>query len=473
MTSPNNNVPPARILIADDEPLYLRTTGELLRKAGYDCECVPDARSAVQALEQRPFDLLLSDLKMPGNLSLELLRQGRTQWPDIPLIVITGVPSLPTAIESLRLGISDYLIKPVKYEDLLAAVRRALQNRHHRNEAPLAKTSPVSPSTERRFPDIIGVSPPMLELYDVLERICLVDTNVLITGESGTGKEVVARAIHRNGSRSAQPFCTIDCTAIPENLFESILFGHAKGAFTGAIKDQKGLLSESHLGTAFFDEIGELPLVLQSKLLRAVQEQTFTPVGQTTSETLDTRFLCATNRNLADEVAAGRFRRDLFYRLAVIHLELPPLRNRGDDVILLADHFLQRLQTENVRVRGFSDEVLDAFRTYRWPGNVRELRNVIERAIALAQSERIEVRDLPSAFQRIESTEPRPQENPDHGNRQRAMHDAERRYLLALMKSHRGNVSRAAQDACVSRQGMHKMLARHQINAAEFREQEE
>lgn len=468
--SPINDTSAARILIADDEPLYLRTTGELLRKAGYDCECVSDARSAVQALEQRQFDLLLSDLKMPGNLSLELLRHGRTQWPNIPLIVITGVPSLPTAVESLRLGIFDYLIKPVKYEDLLASVRRALQSRQHRVDARPAKASQLFRSSERRFPDIIGVSPPMNDLYDVLERISVVDTNVLITGESGTGKEVVARAIHRHGSRSRQPFRTIDCTAIPESLFESILFGHAKGAFTGAIKDQKGLLSESHLGTAFFDEIGELPLVLQAKLLRAVQEQTFTPVGQTAAETLNARFICATNRSLAEEVTAGRFRRDLFYRLAVIHLELPPLRDRGEDVILLAEHFLQHLQTESVRVRGFSDEVLDAFRNYRWPGNVRELRNVIERTIALARSERIEVSDLPPALQQIELAEQRPEEGRDHTNRQRAMCDAERRYLVALMKNHRGNVSRAAQDACVSRQGMHKMLARHQISAAEFRE---
>ena len=468
--SSSNNVSAGRILIADDEPLYLRTTGELLRKAGYDCECVSDAQSAVKALQQSQFDLLLSDLKMPGNLSLELLRHGRTQWPDIPLIVITGVPSLPTAVESLRLGIFDYLIKPVKYEDLLTAVRRALQCRYQRVETPTVKASPLSQSTERRFPEIIGVSRPMLELYDVLDRISLVDTNVLITGESGTGKEVVARAIHQRGSRSSQPFRTIDCTAIPESLFESILFGHAKGAFTGAIKDQKGLLSESHLGTAFFDEIGELPLVLQAKLLRAVQEQTFTPVGQTAAETLNTRFICATNRNLAEEVTARRFRRDLFYRLAVIHLELPPLRNRGEDVLLLADHFLQRLQPDRVRVRGFSSEVLDAFRNYRWPGNVRELRNVIERTIALAHSERIEVSDLPSALQRIEPTEPRPEGRRDHGDRQRAMGDAERHYLVALMKSHHGNVSKAAREACVSRQGMHKMLARHQINAAEFRD---
>ncbi len=458
-----------RILIADDEPLYLRTTGELLRKAGYECECVPDAHSALVALEQHHFDLLLSDLKMPGNLSLELLRLGRTQWPNIPLIVITGVPSLPTAIESLRLGISDYLIKPVKYDDLLASVRRALLNQQRRNEAfPATGLSKVPRSDDLRFPEIIGESSPMTELFDILERICDVDTNVLITGESGTGKEVVARAIHQRSSRSGQPFRTIDCTAIPESLFEYVLFGHVKGAFTGAIKDQKGLLSECHLGTAFFDEIGELPLPLQAKLLRAVQEQTFTPVGQTATETFNTRFVCATNRNLSDEVAAGRFRRDLFYRLAVIHVELPPLLDRGDDIIRLAEYLLHRLQPEIVRVTELSDEVLDCFRRYRWPGNVRELRNVIERSIALARSERIEVHDLPDSLRSLKSVH-RTNAGIDHGTHQHALDDAERCYLVGLMKNHRGNVSRAAHEAGVSRQGMHKMLARHQINASEFR----
>lgn len=467
--SPVHSTPSARILIADDEPLYLRTTGELLRKAGYECECVPDANSALVALEQHRFDLLLSDLKMPGNLSLELLRLGRTQWPNIPLIVITGVPSLPTAIESLRLGISDYLIKPVKYDDLLASVSRALRNRQRREEVSPASDLPRSPGTDDlRFPEIVGESPPMKELYDILGRISAVDTNVLITGESGTGKEVVARAIHQRSLRSGQAFRTIDCTAIPESLFESVLFGHVKGAFTGAIKDQKGLLSECHLGTAFFDEIGELPLPLQAKLLRAVQEQTFTPVGQTATETFNTRFVCATNRNLADEVAAGRFRRDLYYRLAVIPVELPPLRERGDDVIRLTEYFLHQLQRENVRVTELSDEVRACFQRYRWPGNVRELRNVIERSIALARSERIEVNDLPESLRSLNSVH-RTNASIDYSTHQHALDDAERCYLVGLMKNHRGNVSRAAQEAGVTRQGMHKMLARHHINAADFR----
>jgi two-component system response regulator HydG len=469
--NPSDNLPMARILIADDEPLYLRTTGELLRKAGYECECVADAHAAFRAMQHSRFDLLLSDLNMPGNLKLELLHHGRSEWPDVPLIVITGVPSLPTAIESLRLGIADYLIKPVKYDDLLSSIRRALANRTGLPKI-LPPGSDLPPTSTKGLPysEIIGDSPPMKELFRLLERISRVDTNVLITGESGTGKEVVARSIHQQSARSRHPFRIIDCTAIPESLFESVLFGHAKGAFTGAIKDQKGLLSASHQGTAFFDEIGELPLVLQSKLLRAVQEQTFTPVGQTTSESLNTRFVCATNRDLAAEVTAGRFRRDLFYRLAVIHLELPPLRDRSDDVILLAQHFLHQLQPDGVRVTGFSEEVLSCFRRYSWPGNVRELRNVVERTLAFARSSQITMSDLPAAVQSDAVPQSADEISIDFNSRQRAMDDAEHRYLVSLLKSHGGNVSKAAHQAGVSRQGMHKMLSRHGINAADFRE---
>ena len=231
-----NSKPRARILVADDEPLYLRTTGDLLRKAGYQCVCVPDAAAALEALSSDSFDLVLSDLNMPGNLKLELLHQGRANWPQIPLIVITGVPSLPTAIESLRLGIADYLLKPVKYDDLLASVRRAL---NHRVEAP--RTVDRNESERRdlaaRFPGIIGESPEMLELFDVIARVADTETNILITGESGTGKEVVARTIHQHSERADRNFQVIDCAAVPESLFESVLFGHVKGSFTGAVKD--------------------------------------------------------------------------------------------------------------------------------------------------------------------------------------------------------------------------------------------
>ncbi len=457
-----------RILIADDEPLYLRTTGQLLQKAGYECECVPDADAALAKLQSDKFDLILSDLNMPGNFKLELLRRGRSQWPHIPLIVITGVPSLPTAIESVRMGIADYLLKPVKYEELLASVDRVLERSQNVPIGPVATASDLE-TLSLKFPQIIGRSEPMRELLEIIDRVAQTDTNVLITGESGTGKEVIAKAIHQHGSRRDHNFQVIDCTAIPESLFESVLFGHAKGSFTGAVKDQEGLLSRSHRGTAFFDELGELPLASQAKLLRAVQEQAFTPVGQSDLRKVDTRYLCATNRNLQEEVDAGRFRQDLFYRLGVIHIELPPLRNRGDDVLKLADTFLLQLQSDSRRITGFADEVIECFLRYEWPGNIRELRNVIERAVALSRTETVVLSDLPKAIRASTPATLRLVSALTEISREEALDHADHNYLSALLKKHEGNISQAAREAGLSRQGMHKLMSRHGLDAAEFR----
>jgi DNA-binding NtrC family response regulator len=457
----------ARILIADDEPLFLRTTAELLRKAGFDCTTASNGSAALDALSREAFDLVLSDLNMPGNMKLELLRTGRTNWPDIPLIVVTGAPSLPTAIESVRLGITDYLLKPVKFDDLLSSIRRALS--HRAQPRPRVDAQDGLPS-RTQFPEIIGESPPMLELFEIMERVADTDTNILITGESGTGKEAVANAIHRRSRRSKATFQVIDCTAIPDTLFESILFGHVKGSFTGAVKDQEGLLSASDKGTAFFDEIGELPGPLQAKLLRVIQEQTFIPVGKTMPVTVDTRFICATNRDLELEVNAGRFRRDLFYRLAVIHIELPALRDREEDVVLLAHHFVQQLQKDNQRITGFSEDALDHLRRYSWPGNIRELRNAIERGLALAHSNVISLSDLPQSLRRVEA-EPDPQVGSKLAAASRAdtLDDAERDYLVSLLEKNSGNVSQCAVQAGMSRQGLHKLLKKHGVNASDFR----
>jgi DNA-binding NtrC family response regulator len=456
----------ARILIADDEPLFLRTTAALLRKAGYHCETAPNGQAALELLGGESFDLILSDLNMPGNLRLELLQEGREKWPDTPLIVITGAPSLPSAIESVRLGITDYLLKPIKYEDLLSAVRRALAQRQRPSTAIGAMRAPAA---ENGFPEIIGESEAMQDLFEIIERVSDTDTSVLITGESGTGKEVVARAIHGRSRRANGPLQVIDCTAIPETLFESMLFGHAKGSFTGAVKDQAGLLAEADGGTAFFDEIGELPHPLQSKLLRVIQEQTFTPVGKTALVKVDMRFVCATNRDLDLEVNAGRFRRDLFYRLAVIHIELPALRDRGDDVILLARHFVEQLRASHRRAVGFSDESLALLRQYSWPGNIRELRNVVERGLTMARGEEILPSDLPAAIRLAEANAGRSQVTRISGTRAETVDDAERDYLISLLRGNSGNVAKSARQAGLSRQGLHKLLNKHGVDASDFR----
>lgn len=456
----------ARILIADDEPLYLRTTGQLLRQAGYECVCVEDGNAALRVLQTQSFDLILSDLNMPGNLKLEMLQHGRKTWPHIPLIVITGVPSLPTAIESVRLGIADYLLKPVKYEDLLVSIRRVLSQ--SRNSS-AASTGSIDRPSEQGFPHIIGQSGAMREVLDVVRQVAGTDTNVLISGESGTGKEIIAQAIHDRSDRREACFQVIDCTAIPESLFESVLFGHRKGSFTGAVRDQDGLLSQSDQGTAFFDELGELPLASQAKLLRAVQEQSFTPVGSDRPIQIQTRYLSATNRDLQAEVQAGRFREDLFYRLSVIHLELPPLRERGDDVLLLADAFLERFCPPTDRPLDLSDEVRNCFLQYQWPGNIRELRNVIERAVALTRTDTITMTDLPTPMREPQRFQVQPESGLSEISREKALDEADQTYLRALLQKHKGNISQAARQAGLSRQGMHKLISRHGMDPAEFR----
>jgi len=477
-----------RILIADDEPLYLRTTGELLRNHGYDCVCVPDATVASERLCNEEFDLVLSDLNMPGNLKLELLHDHSRHRRHIPLIVITGVPSLPSAIESIRLGITDYLLKPVKFETLLQSVRKALQNTERMRAAVEVPARPAS-ELQRMFPTIVGTSPAILEILEIIDRIAATDTNILITGESGTGKEVVAKAIHEHSARAGGAFQVIDCTAIPETLFESMLFGHKKGSFTGAVNDQAGLLKQCDGGTAFFDEVGELPLAMQSKLLRVVQEQTFIPVGCHQTVSVNTRFICATNRNLQMEVAAGRFRQDLFYRLGVIHVELPPLRERGEDVILLADKFIKMLDDRRPSPIGFAEQTLKLLREYHWPGNIRELRNAIERSFVLRRGDLIEPSDLPETLRtdRCRSvphahllTTPAAEESPVPAlpvasqqnlscSRTDALKAAEHQYLMDLMRTHQGNVSAAARHAALSRQGLHKLLKTYGINPVSFR----
>lgn len=479
---------PKRILIADDEPLYRDTTAELLRDEGYECVCVEDANDAIEVLGEHSFDLILSDLNMPGNLRLELLKEGRTKYSHIPMIVVTGVPSIPSAIESVRLGIADYLLKPVKFEELIVAVRKALDRLppesspdDQRGAAELPH--PQNKSEVRPFPEIIGESPKILEILEVVERVAASNTNVLITGESGTGKEVVAKAIHNASPRRDCNLQIIDCTAIPESLFESVLFGHVKGAFTGAVKDQPGLLRSCDGGTAFLDEVGEMTPASQAKLLRVIQEQTFTPVGASKAVQVDVRLICATNRELEAEVQAGRFRQDLYYRLAVIHIELPPLRERGDDVVLLADAFLRRLANQRDDrkrgddgsgaspsvIAGFADDVIARFRRYHWPGNIRELRNVVERAITLARGKQIELVDLPPQLRDPQTASPDADHQRDEVSRDEALDRADRAYLTRLLEKHGGVIASAARQAGLSRQGMNKLLKRHGINADDFR----
>lgn len=463
------------ILLADDEPLYLQSTAKLLRRAGYECKTATEADGALKILAEEEIDVAIVDLNMPGNMELQLLNEGRRRYPDIPMLVVTGAPSLTSAIDSVRLQIFDYLLKPIRIDDLLTGVRRALASRAVNGGVAARERSEVSIAREAGRQDvnktsILGSSPGIQNILEVIERIASLDVSVLVLGESGTGKELVAQAIHRSSRRSAQPFVTVDCTAIPELLFESVLFGHVKGAFTSADRDQPGLLRDAGGGTVFLDEIGELSLGSQAKLLRLLQHRTFTPIGQNRSQTLDVRFVAATNRDLMSMVKAERFRADLFYRLAVVPIEVPPLRDRGADIMLLAESILGEFQQHAANCpTAFTSAARQALLCYDWPGNVRELRNVVERAAALTTGTVIDVADLPEVI-RTEVDPPIASLRGEPTIRGEALTMADREYLSGLLAANSGNVSRAAAAAGVSRQGLYKLLRKHGLDPEGFRE---
>ncbi|MBX3420073.1 MAG: sigma-54-dependent Fis family transcriptional regulator [Pirellulaceae bacterium] len=467
-----------RILIVDDEPLFLQTTCQLLQKEGANCQTAVDAATALLALANADFDLILTDLNMPGNLRWELLQAGRQRWSHVPMIVITGVPSLPSAIESLRLGVTDYLLKPVGFPELLASIRRALAARPVPSDSdhvrPLTTSQPVESD------EIIGNSPAMRELNGVLQRIAQTSAHVLISGETGTGKELAARAIHRLSTRQANPFVVVDCNAVQPSDVSASLFG-AGGPGQPL---QTGMLLNAKGGCLFLDEVAALPLSFQPKLLRVVQNQEFVPPGSQSPVPIDVRFISSTQSCIETEVAAGRFRQDLYYRLGVLSLRLPPLRERGDDVLLLAQHFWKLARPIDGDAIQLTRSARSALLSYQWPGNVRELRNVIQRVATLTNDSIVTIDDLAGeiataighkpAAERQAAEDPTVAAEPlsDTTFHQRRA-KSEREYLMELMEANKGNVTQAARRANMSRQGFHKLLKRHGLAAANFRSENE
>jgi len=383
-----------RILIVDDDPGLRESLALVLAAEGYEVAAAADAEAALRLAEEAPTDVVLCDLRMPGMDGLELLPHLARRLPGATLILMSAYGSAELAIEAMRRGAYDYLAKPFQPSEALLALRKARERERLRRSNQLLRREMERAVGER---PIVAASPAMIEVLELLERAAEFKTTVLLTGESGTGKEVLARAIHAQSGRREEAFVGVNCGAIPENLLESELFGHARGAFTGADRARRGLFLEADGGTLFLDEIGELPPTLQVKLLRVLQEEEVRPVGESKSRRVDVRVLAATARDLEADVAEGRFRQDLFYRLNVVRVRVPPLRERRDDIPLLVDHFLGRFREVLGRpVRGLSDEALDTLVTYSWPGNVRELENVMERAMILASGDRITLRELPA-----------------------------------------------------------------------------
>ncbi len=382
-----------RILIVDDESSLLQLLDMVLEEEGYLTHCAPSVNAAKSALEEFNFDLVLCDIHMPDGDGLVLLKEIKEATPQCAVIMMTAYTSTDSAIEAMRSGAYDYLSKPFDIEEVKVQVQKALEQ-----SALIAENLYLQKALESKhtFRNIIGKSRSMQRVFSLVERIARTNSTVLVTGESGTGKELIARAIHFEGHRARHPFLSINCGALPENLLESELFGHVRGAFTGAIKEKKGLFQEAHRGTLFLDEIGEMSPPMQVKLLRALQNKKIRKVGGTNEDSVDVRIIAATNRNLDEMIEEGTFREDLYYRINVIPIDIPPLRRRRDDIPPLVDHFLNTFKQDlGLSNKTMSQEAMQLLEDYHWPGNVRELENLIERTLTLSFNDMITSEDLP------------------------------------------------------------------------------
>ncbi len=455
-----------RILVVDDEEDMLENCSRILDRLGYEPLLESDGGKGVVRFEQEHPVVTLTDLRMPGMDGLEVLRTIRQIDPDALVILFTAFATVETAVEAVKEGAFDYIPKPFSADQLRLVIERALTQRrlleeNRRLREQLTETY--------RFENIVGRSRPMAQVFDLIKKVAASEANILVVGESGTGKELIARCIHANSHRAARAFVPVDCASLPEHLLESELFGHEKGAFTGAIATRRGLFEEANGGTSFLDEVGDIPLPLQAKLLRVLQERQVRRVGGNRFIDVDVRVISATHQNLAEMLQEGKFREDLYYRLNVISLPLPPLRDRPGDIPLLAYHFLRKYAAQSGKeIKGISPETLELLEAYPWAGNVRELQNVMERAVVLAEVEMINPVELPASLRL-------PQKAPaalvaDHLSLKKAkrqwLEAFEREYLVALLKKHQGNISQAAKTAGVDRKTIHRLIKRYRIASA-------
>ena len=455
-----------RVLIVDDEPDVVANWARVLDREGHACLTATDGERALGLLEAERPEIVLTDLRMPRVDGLTILRRALELDPDAVVIVVTGHGTVQSAVEAMRAGAFDYLLKPLPSNEALRMVVERGADRRRLVEENRRLREPLAPRVG--FDKLVGKSPAMLAVFDLVQKAARSEANILIQGESGTGKELVARAIHANSPRASEVFVPVDCAALPDTLLESELFGHERGAFTGADRVKPGMVEVADRGTLFLDEIGELPLGLQAKLLRALQERQLRRVGGTKFLTVDIRLVSATSRDTADLVRKGEFREDLFYRVNVITIVLPPLRDRPGDVTLLTYHFLRRYgRNREQSIESVDPEALVTLEGHAWPGNVRELQNVIERACALADGPTIRARDLPDHVRgrsRTPSTLPG-KDLPLREAREIWMRAFAQEYLTALLRRHGGNISQAARTAGVDRKTLHRLLAKHGIKA--------
>ncbi len=457
----------SRILIVDDEEIVIRSCLRILSGNRYVVDCVQDGLDALRKIDETPYDVVVLDIMMPRVDGLEVLQQVKERHPDIDVIMMTGLSQVQTAVKAMKLGAFDYLSKPFDPDEFQLVVDRALERRRLLQENRELRTEV---SSKYSFENIVGSSAPMQAVYGLIAKCAPTNSTVLITGESGTGKEMIARAIHYNSLRKDQPFITVDCNTLSENLLESELFGHVKGSFTGAVANKRGMFDVANNGTLFLDEFGNIALSTQAKLLRVIQEREFRPVGATATQTTNVRLITATNKDLKVMVEQGTFREDLYYRINVFPIHAPPLRDRRDDIPALAFHFLKLFCNELERpVSDISDAAMSVLMNYNWPGNVRELQSTIQRAVILASDKVIRREHLINIIDSL----PRPDmEVPKTSDdlkrikkiaREKSVEDVEKLFILETLKRNDSNVTKSAEETGMQRSNFQALMKKYNI----------
>jgi DNA-binding NtrC family response regulator len=463
-----------RLLLLDEDRIILQSLSQFLRREGYEVKTTDNPDDALVQLESGQIELLLADINMPGVKPSEYLREVRRRYPHVVVVVITGYGSIENAVDATKNGVFDYLTKPIIDDEIRVVVEKAV-----RQQSLLFENQTLRHQLDLRFglENIVGHDYRMLKIFDLVEAVADSRTTVLMTGESGTGKSLLARAIHYRSPRRDKPFVEVSCGALPETLLESELFGHVKGSFTGAIADKLGRFMAADGGTIFLDEINSASPAMQVKLLRVLQERSFEPVGSTETKTVDTRVILATNGDLAQLVAEQKFRQDLYYRINVVQIRMPCLRERIGDIPLLAGHFLRHFCKEaNREILGFSDAAMSAMQRYNWPGNVRELENAVERAVVLCRRPQIDVDDLPETVRFF--TTPRPQQAsmttaelgiPDQAmSLVLALESPERRIIEAALKRNNWNRQATAAELDINRTTLYKKMRKYRLDVGEM-----
>jgi DNA-binding NtrC family response regulator len=457
---------PAKILVVDDELNMRLVLKAMLKKEGYDVATAADGEEALRILKEEKIAVVATDLKMPRLDGMGLLDRIMQDDPSLPVIILTAYGTVANAVDALKKGAFDYLTKPFEQDELKTVILKAIKTRQ------LGDRDLAAPSGDVDRYRIIGSSSRMAEIHEIIRKVSPTTTTVLITGETGTGKELVARAIHRNSTRSEQPFIKINCAAIAENLVESELFGYEKGAFTGAVTTKPGRFELAHRGTLFLDEVGEIPRDMQAKLLQAIQDQNFERVGGLKNISVDVRLIAATNRNLTQEVKEGKFREDLFYRLNVFPIHIPPLRERTEDILPLTAHFLEKFNRKlKKQVECLSPEVGDCLTAYPWPGNIRELEHLVERMVLMAEGPILTMAVVPPEILReareSHAAETDATETPGRDVLKSHMEEMEKQIIARCLEECDGNVTRAAERLGLSRKGLQLKMIKHRLRKRE------